>query len=389
MGKFITGKKNKLDKSKDILIIPRHQAALRFIELPSVDPSEIKNMAEFQAFKEVPYQKTEIITGFKNIGSYRKGFSYIMLAIVKRQQIEKMMAQRNTMPESIRLETELLYSYLLQNGMIKRDKVNLIVNIQKDYSEIMILDSMKPVFSRGLNSAEEWLDEVKLSITSYKRGGNNKEVEELVIVYSPNLDIKNIKSCAKASFSIPVNFCEYRENPGNMDVLLEINLLPKEHMDKNLSRENIRQALFTYFLLFIAVTISVSFFVFKIHEKNKMALVLAAKTYKIQKNAEQLNIFFKKTEILKCREEKGERIVNALKECYELMPQDIFLKGLDYDGGDILYCKGMTKYMSGVFNAIRIFEKSEYFGKAEVRYAARKEMGNQEFTDFSIACFMH
>lgn len=388
MEKFIIGKKNKLNNSKDILIIPRHQVTLRFIELPSVDPSEIRNMAEFQAFKEVPYQKTEIIMSFKNIGSYRKGYSYIMLAIAKRQQIENMIAQRGVAPESIRLETESLYLYLLRNNMINRDKISMIINMQKDYAEIMILDNMKPVFSRGLNSMEKWLDEVKLSIASFKRGGNNKEIEELVIAHGPDLGIENIKSGVKEFLSIPINFCEYIQNLSGIDTSLEINLLPKEHMDRNFIRENIRQALVTYFLLFVNIAILASFFIFKICEKNNAAMIVAAKTDEIQKAAERLNIFFKKTEILKHREEKGKSIVNALKDCYELMPRDIFIKGLDYDGGDILYCKGMTRHMPGVFNVVNIFEKSEYFKKAEIKYAARKEIENQEFMDFSIACFM-
>ena len=85
-----------MENSKDILVIPRHLATLRFIELPSTELSEINNMVEFQALKELPYAKEEIITSFKNLGAYKKGFSYIMLAIVKRQLIEEMIKERKT-----------------------------------------------------------------------------------------------------------------------------------------------------------------------------------------------------------------------------------------------------------------------------------------------------
>ncbi|MDP2981103.1 MAG: hypothetical protein Q8N67_03455, partial [Candidatus Omnitrophota bacterium] len=121
-----------MDKPKDIIIIPRHQVTLRFIEVPSIDPSELKSMVEFQALKELPYSKEEIITGFRNLGSYKKGFSYIMLAIAKRQLIEEMIAQRGSKPENIRLETESLYLYLVKKNIAKQDKVILVINIRKD-----------------------------------------------------------------------------------------------------------------------------------------------------------------------------------------------------------------------------------------------------------------
>ncbi len=194
-----------MDKPKDIIIIPRYQVTLRFIEVPSTDSSEIKSMAEFQALKELPYSKEEIITGFRNIGSYKKGFSYIMLAIVKRQLVEEMMAQRGPKPENIKLETELLYLYLLKKSIVKQDKVSLVINIQKDYSEIMIIDKTKPVFSRGLTIAEKtgkgWLEEINRSLISYRRDRNNREIEEAVVMHSSTLSIENIKPDIEAFFT--------------------------------------------------------------------------------------------------------------------------------------------------------------------------------------------
>lgn len=378
-----------MDRPKDILIIPRYQVALRFIELPSIDSSEIKSMMEFQAFKESPYQKKEIITSFRSMGSYKKGFSYIMLAIAKRQHVEEMMAQKGVKPENIRLETELLYLYLLRKGIVKQDKVSLIINIQRDYSEIMIIDNIKPVFSRGLSSLEGWLEEIKRSLASYKRDRNNREIEELAVVYSSNLSMENIKPSIKTFFSIPANFYEYKEDLNSADMPLEIDLLPIEYIGERLNKENARQIFLTYFLLLIVMAMLTSFFVFKIHEKNKTILAISEKTDKIQKDADQLNTFLKKTGLLKYQKGEGERIVNILKECYELVPQDISLAGLDYDEKGILYCKGMTRYMPGVFNFIKVLEKSKYFKKIEVKYATKKEMENQEFTDFSIACFTY
>jgi len=377
-----------LDRPKDILIIPRHKVVLRFVELPSVDPREIDSMMEYQVFKELPYQKEEITAGFRNIGSYKRGFSYIMLAVAKKRQVEEMIAQRGAKPENIRVDTELLYLYLLGKGMVKKGRVILFINIREDCLEVMVTDSVKPVFSRGLSSKDRWLEEINQSMLAYKRNGN-KEIEELVIIYGSNLDLEDIESGIKEFFSVPVNFYEYKEDWESLCMPLEIDLLPREYIDRRLSRENARQALLTCFLLFITTAMLVSFFIFKIREKNMLISALSKKTERMQKDVDDLNTLLKKTELLECREEKGKHITAILKSCYGLVPQDISLAGLDYNEDGILYCKGMARYMPSVFNFVKVLEKSKYFRKVEVEYAAKKETGSQAFTDFSIACFIH
>ena len=376
-----------MNRPEDNLIIPRNKTALRFIELPSVDFFEIKGMAGLEAIKEFPYPKEDLIVSFRNLGSYKRGFSYILLVIAKKQHVEEMLAEKGTVPDSVRLETELLYLYLLTKGIIKQDKVSLVINIEIDRSEIMILDGLKPVFSRGLNSSEDWLDEINRTLLSHKRDKGNKNVEELIVMYGSNLNMENMKSEIKEAFSIPLDFYEHNGDLISPGMSLEIDLLPTEYIDKRLNMKNAKQALVTFFLLLAAVSMLAGFFVFKTREKNEEILMLTEETDKMQKEMNQLSSFLKKTELLKYQKEEGGRIVDILKECYALAPKDIFLEGFDYDGRSVLYCKGKVREMPSVFNFIKALEKSGYFKKVEVRYATKKEIENQKFTDFNIACF--
>ena len=375
-----------MDKPKDILIIPRYQVTLRFIELPSVDSSEIKNMAEFQALKELPYSKEEIITSFRNMGSYKKGFSYIMLAIAKRQLIEDMMKERKARPESIALETEALYLYLLKKEVIKYDKVSLVLDIHKDYSEIMVTDKTKPVFSRGFRNEAGLMEEINRSLLFYKRDKANKDIEEVFVTYPSSLSIDNVRPYMKEYFSVPVNFHEYKKDSNNLNFPFAIELLPGEYIEKRVNKENMRQAFFTYFLLLVTAVMLASLFIFRMHEKNNLINMLTKKDNEIRKDAGQLNTFLKKTDMLKSQSSEGELIISILKESYELVPGDIVISGLNYDGKDVLYYKGNARDMPGVFNFIKILEKSKYFKKVEVKYATMKKVGNQELADFNIAC---
>jgi len=376
-----------VNRPEDILIIPRNKTALRFIELPSVDFSEIKGMAELEAIKEFPYPKEELIVSFRNLGSYKKGFSSILLVVAKKQYVKEMLAARVAAPSSVRLETELLYLYLLTKGMIKQDKVSLVMNIGIDHSEIMIVDGLKPVFSRGMSYHEGWLGEINRTLLSYKRDKGNRDVEELIVMHGPNLNTENMKSEIEKAFSIPADFYKHNGDLMSPGMSLEIDLLPKEHIDKRLNMENAKQVLVTFFLLLAALSMMAGFFVFKTREKTREVLMLSEETDKMQKDVNQLSSFMKKTELLKYQKERGGRIIGILKECYALASKDIFLEGFDYEGRDVLYCKGRVREMAGVFNFIKALEKSEYFKKVEVKYAAKKEIANQKFTDFSIACF--
>lgn len=381
---------NRPGKARDVLIIPRCRAVLRFIEIPSTHPPEIKDIVEYHALKELPYAREEIVAGFRNIGSFRRGYSYIMLAIIKRQQIEEMIALRKAMPDSIRLETELLYLHLLNRGAARRDRVSLIMNIQNDYSEIMIIDGVRPVFSRGFGCGQGALsEEINRSIISYKADRGSKEVEEAVIMHIPGLDKDKIKACLDMFFRIPVNFYEGGLGFGGLAAPLEIDLLPKVYVEKRFSRENARQVFTTCLLLFLLIFTLASFFISKVREKGRIILAFSEKTEKMRKDADQLNAFLEKTRLLDYRKEEGGRAINILKECYRLAPQDISIEGLDYGEKGVLYCKGVSKNSGTVFNFIKALERSEYFRKVEVKYAAKKEIGGREFTDFTIGCFSH
>jgi len=309
-----------------------------------------------------------------------------MLAIVKRQLIEDMMRERKARPESIILETEALYLYLLKKEIMKHDKVILVVDIHKDYSEIIVADKTRPVFSRGFRNEDGLMEEINRSLVSYKRNRTNENIEEVFITYPSSLNIDNVRPHVKEYFSMPVNFHEYREDPNTSNLPFAIELLPAEYIEKRASKENMHQAFFTYFLLLVTIAMLASFFIFKMHEKNNLIAMLAKKNNEIRKDTDQLNIFLKKTDVLKSQNSEGELIISILKESYELVPGDIVLSGLNYDGKDVLYYKGNSRDMPGVFNFIKVLEKSKYFKKVEVKYATMKKAGNQELADFSIAC---
>ena len=71
---------------------PAHLTIAKNIEIPSLDPDEIKEIIDLQAGRHTPYSRGEIIIDYINIGTYRENYTKILLVIVTlsvvRRQIE-------------------------------------------------------------------------------------------------------------------------------------------------------------------------------------------------------------------------------------------------------------------------------------------------------------
>ncbi|MDI6774508.1 MAG: hypothetical protein QME60_03815 [Verrucomicrobiota bacterium] len=63
--------------------LPRQVVNIRTLELPSTNPNEIVDMVDFQAAKQTPYSREEILSDYRVIGSWREGYTRVMLVIVQ------------------------------------------------------------------------------------------------------------------------------------------------------------------------------------------------------------------------------------------------------------------------------------------------------------------
>lgn len=366
--------------------MPRYLVTVRFIDIPSVDESEIEKMVEFQAIKEIPYPKEDMIISYKNLGSYKEGFSSIMLVIARRQTIEEKMRAMGQKVAAIRLHSELLYLYLLKKGIMNPDRVTLIVHIGGDDSEIIVVDKTQPNFSRGFKNSDRFFEEIDRSVLAYTRGKDKPRIENIIVAYSSDIDIEDAKPHIKEYFSGPINFYEYSDDLSNVDLAAEIDLLPKEISHKKASLQKKQEVLVTCSLVGFIAILTFAFLSFKIYDKNKFLGILSSKIDQMQAKTNRLEKLVKKTEVVKKLLKQGSSVIDILKPSYDLIPADISLSGLSYDGVKNIYYKGTSKGMSDIFSFVKKLEESKYFKKVEVKYATRKKVKGEEFIDFNIRC---
>ncbi len=375
--------------SENILIIPRHQVFVKFIDVPSVQTVEIDKMADFQALKEIPHPKEDMVVSFRNLGSFKEGFSSLMMCVAGKDMINARISERhglNRETGAIRLYSELLYLFLLKRGTVSKDKVSFVANIGKEYSEVLIIDRTRPVFSRGFKNSENFLEEIDRSIQAYKRTRDNPEIQDVVVAHSSDVDIRDAAPYIRSHFTIPVSFCEYSEDPGSVDVAAEIDLLPKEVSHKKTTLEKKKELIVTYSLLGLTIILLSGMLYYKIHEKNTLLAGLSRRGTEVSLRMQGLDGFLKKTEIVEKHIEMGSFVARVLERSYIMIPESVSFSGLNYNGGDSIFYKGTSRDMSSVFSFVKELEGSGYFEKVEVKYATKKQSRGTELTDFNIEC---
>jgi len=378
-----------VDKEKKVLVIPRHLVFLKFIDVPSLEDSEIEKMAEYQALKEIPHPKEEIVISYRNLGSFKNGFSSLMLAVAGKDMIQKRiqgLQSSGAKVEGIRLHSELLYLYLLKKGIIVSDKVSFIVYIGVEDSEVMIVNRGRIVFSRGFKNNEKFFDEVDRSTMAYQRYRDNDAIENVIVVYPSDVDMKDVREHIKGHFSAPVTFHECSEDLTESSFSAKINLLPKEVSRRKTKLQKRQESIVTYSLLGVFIVLFFAFFSFKMYEKKKFVDILSVKIQNAQSQVQGLDVYLKKTDVVKKHIERGRFIVELLERSYILIPSDIAISGLDYNGKDSVFYKGTSKGTSEVFALVKKLEGLKYFSKVEVKHATKKKVRGEEFTDFNIQC---
>ena len=373
-----------MDKEKDILIIPRHSVFMKFIEVPSLDEKEVEKMAEFQTIKDIPQPKEDLVISYRNLGSRRDGYSSLMVAAAGKKMLQGLLGSKKEV--SVRLHTELLYLFLLKKGMITHDKVSFIMHIGKQDSEIMITDKSRPVFSRGFKNSERFIEEVDRSILSYERDRNNPGIDDVIVSYSLDIDMKEVTPYLKNHFAASIRFYEYKEDLKEGSFSAKIDLVPSDLVDRNKRLEKKKELVVTCFLAVLAMMLCLGFAFFKIHEKEIELEAVSEQSSQLDPLTKRLNEMVRKIQAVKQNIKKGELVTDILQESYKLISDGIVLSGADYRGGSDIYYKGISDDMSSVLDFVRRLEGLEYFKKVEVDYASKKKIKGEEFTDFNIKC---
>ena len=414
-------KSNRLKVDNLLISLDRSLVTIRFIKLPSVNEEEIKNMAEWQAAKLLPYKIDEIVVSHQTIKVDESGFSLVLLAIVPKNTIKRFIDVCEALklqPLTITLSSEGLlnwYSDLQSHSSLAGALA--LVDIEKDKAELTILSQNKFIFSRSfsLTQAQDAnqikkriIDEARLSIESYRKQDIFEPIKNIVLTGDKG-QISDLSSLFQDEFSLPVEVIDHLENLNikkdivNSSVkenislasisglalsqrLPQINLLPKEIKNKILSKGKKKELFKTLTLVLFAVLVFSGMFAFNFYNNKKIISVLDSKLEKINPAVREIQDIKNKIAIINAQIDNESSCIEILREVHSITPSKIYLNTFIFEEGNEVILKGTAPTMSLVFSFVPILNESLSFENVEVRYATQRKTRMGELTDFEIIC---
>ncbi|HPM42434.1 MAG TPA: pilus assembly protein PilM, partial [Candidatus Omnitrophota bacterium] len=149
-------KKNAIKTKNAILMIPRQSVTTRIVGLPSKDPRELDDMAAFQAVRQIPYPKEEIISGVIPVETTPEGFTKAMLVICHKDMVERpaaIMRESGLILSEVTLSTDGLFNWYSGNkDLPARTKQAPVVVVDCDAAntDIAVISNGKLLYTRGL-----------------------------------------------------------------------------------------------------------------------------------------------------------------------------------------------------------------------------------------------
>ncbi|MDD5440008.1 MAG: pilus assembly protein PilM, partial [Candidatus Omnitrophica bacterium] len=181
-----------------VFTIPRHMVMTRFIELPSINDNEIRAMIEVEALKHTPYASDDIIHSYKVIRKDPGGYSQVLLAIVKKEQIDEYTAIArilNVTVDKIAVGAESLAAWLdvVMKGELKRRSGHrLLANIDSRQVSLIFLDGENLTYTRAFKLSGSMpqsgnapdlgaaVNEIVKTLTAYQRQ-KNAALEDIMV----------------------------------------------------------------------------------------------------------------------------------------------------------------------------------------------------------------
>lgn len=421
--------KNLKVKTADVVdILPTSLVITKNIEIPSIDPKELREIINLQAGRHTPYSREEIIVDYINIGTYKHNYSKILLVIVARSAVKKQFEILNK--AGLKLRSVFFAPESTAYFITKLCKINTenapvaVLHCGAYATDFLVVFRNKPIFVRNIpvgvghiaevreKSLGKFLEEIKKSMEAYSleniegnlstvilSGGLEefKELLETKLREYLNVSVTSISYFNKFQVSGEVlrNYAEFkRESFLNLITCLlahnelGVNLLPEEIRIKRNVEEKGKELIRSSVLILTAVIFIVIILITKIYFKSAYLKEIQTKYVPLTQKAQKLERDFTEVNLVKKYLINRGYSLEALIKLYDLVPLGMELNNIKCDEQDKFSIRGSAHTMSEVFSLVDSMEKTESFKDVKTKYTAKRKDGARDLVDFEIYCML-
>ena len=417
-------KELKISSKSVIVSIPRNQATIKAIKVPTHDPDELAKMAEYQAARQVPFSIDEIVVSHRIVEKESNGHTSALLVIVRRSLIEKylkILTACGIHPQRICLTSEGLLNWYIASMPSLGDtgtKPLALIDVDSSSAEFQIIFRSKMEFSRSVSfksagGADSLPGQIKNSISSYYRSGRiNAPLSKIWITGSPakikdlqqkigdevGVEAKEINtfehipmsSDLKSEISGLDNMASFVSiaGIGTDPDAMEVNLIPRVLLQAKRRESRKKDIAVTVFLSLCLLGMSALLIYRNIAGKMSRLKEITETISAAQPDAEKVEAMMKRLNAIREQLRGGASSIDVLYELYDIIPEGISVNIFLFDDKGTLALRGTSSLMSDVFDLIPKLEKSKYLTNVKVRYATKRKTKKGEYTDFEIDCLL-
>jgi len=411
-----------------ILSIPSNLVIPKNIEVPSVDPHEIREIVSLQAGRHTPYSKEEVIVDYISTGTLRQNYTKVLLLIVASSVIKKQFAlaeKAGLRVEKVVFSQEAIAA--LAGRLFKlTDAISpiAIVHIDESATDFTVVFKNKVIFIRSISigrqqlsadaekSKAKFCEEIKKTLEAYQSENIEKNPSWLLLTGAV-FGLEGLDDVLNQSVNIPARVTDYYENISfdkktkeavlnakGMSFLnviapvlafheLKTNFIPEEIKLKKALQHRGRDLVKTGFLSLVLLVLVFLVFISKIYFKTQYLAILNDKYKTLSQDTGEIEkILQRNSQIRNFIAERGHSL-KVLKELYDLMPLNIELNDIRFDREGKFAIRGTAESMKTVFSFLETMAGSRYFKDVKPKNTSQRQEGKKDVTDFEVNALLN
>lgn len=406
--------------------IPTGKVLLRVVDLPTIDPAEMKSMAELQVDKFSPFPIEHMAVSYEPLAQ-KGNSSRVLIATVQRDILTALGAafgKAGRLPRWIDVEVMGWWYLLTQSGEVPGQGRRVFLLLDATGTELIISQDGIPVVFRSLGLAQgvseeefftELADEINYTLTTLEAERGAVESPVLALWFwskavppkvtegesatpaaeapagepPPDLVAKLREACgvdieARPFENLPPLSEGLARRAAGRGQQAALDLAPPEWRTENQARRT-RKALLAATAVFLGLwLVGVSGFVGGLKLEQKRLTSVKAQVTSLEGPAEEVRQLKEKIAEFELYADRSHSGLECLREVSTMLPQGVELSSFSYKKGESVSVRGQSATPEPIYDFFQALERDSFFTGTKPEGVRSKAEGNVQVSEFSV-----
>lgn len=408
--------------------LPRKLVTTRFLEVPSTDEQELKEIMRIQGIKQTPYSPDEVALAYAVVGSRQDGMSDVVLAFCQRKFVDErvhLLEQSGFAVKRISISTEGVVDWYIAHQVASGLDVpkDLVVLIDQDlsFSDVIFCREGKLIYSKNIligsqqmaleaahpeQQIERFCEEVKQAIEFATEEAKLTPLKKGILM-APIKDGRLLRQALEFKLQIPIEFynpaqdlnmpADSMAHMGSITPLIGFgqpktdflfDLMP-EDLKLGIALEKRNRQMAATALLSLGLLAVISFLIASHFYKKKEYLeTLEMEIGKTKEYAESIEEKLSRTRLIERVRNPKTSFLNYLSKISGILAPEIYFSSINFASEDRIILKGYAGQMSEVFDFAKALEELKIFKGVKSERVSKKKEDDRVVAEFEIHCLL-